>query len=945
MEELLSLAIIAIIVIVLLPLILSGVALSRSTRAERAATALAGEITALRRRIAELGGERPADAAFAEPSREEPQAAAAEIVSPEPPAGEEIAPMPEAVPEPVAITAQAQPPAESLWQRLARGGLERQFGAVLPVWIGGIALAFAGFFLVKYSIENDLIGPGARVVLGVALGFGLLGGAHFMSTRSAVAESFRIAQSLAGAGIAVLYVAVYAGTALYGLYSPFIGAIGMLAITLGAVILSLRHGPPIALLGMLGGFLTPALIRTGDPSAFTLFTYLFFVFAALMIVIRHRGWWLLALPAVGFAFLWVLIWVFAGPDKPGETVWIGLFLIAVAATIVAATRERYAEEAGAIQTWRQVFSLKNRMLALNTLTVAGALGLMAAVAFDASFSVHDWLLFATLALGAVGLAFFNTPLYGFAPWAAMAVNAVMLFGWHPATTREYATALIGFGALYVVSGLMLFLRSGFPLLWSGLSAAASFGYFLLGYFRLQYAIPVPPPQFIQETSPSTQPVEPLVEVAKETAASLVHVWGGAALAFSALFLAAAFRTARAMPSSADKDRVLATFSLATTAFLAIALSIELKREFLSVAIAAELLAVAWVATRTQIPSLRAIAALLGLGFAYLLLPQLMLLAQLAALAILEARLRFQEIVPIVAWPSFQLALPAVFFLTAAWLFRRDAGGDGLLVRTLEFAALALLGLWGFYTVSAIVHPGENALLVKRSFLERAVMTQVLFAFGTGCLIVARQFGRVAYLQAGVLLVSVAAFRTGFFDILAKSPLVTPGEYVAGWPVFDAIAIAYLFPIAWLWLAAREFALAGSERLARLAGWALSATLVLVFVWLSMEIRRLYHGNILAEGGASDAEFYTYSAAWLVFGLALLFLGTLKGSQMLRYASLAIVLLTVTKVFLLDAGNLTGLYRVFSFLGLGVSLLGLSYFYGRFVFGGPPEPPAGEATQP
>jgi uncharacterized membrane protein len=43
--------------------------------------------------------------------------------------------------------------------------------------------------------------------------------------------------------------------------------------------------------------------------------------------------------------------------------------------------------------------------------------------------------------------------------------------------------------------------------------------------------------------------------------------------------------------------------------------------------------------------------------------------------------------------------------------------------------------------------------------------------------------------------------------------------------------------------------------------------------------------------------------------------------------------TVSKVFLLDAGNLTGLYRVFSFLGLGLSLLAISYFYGRFVFGG------------
>jgi uncharacterized membrane protein len=64
---------------------------------------------------------------------------------------------------------------------------------------------------------------------------------------------------------------------------------------------------------------------------------------------------------------------------------------------------------------------------------------------------------------------------------------------------------------------------------------------------------------------------------------------------------------------------------------------------------------------------------------------------------------------------------------------------------------------------------------------------------------------------------------------------------------------------------------------------------------------------------------------------------------MRYASLAILLLTVTKVFLLDAGNLTGLLRVFSFLGLGLSLLGISYFYGRFVFGGSGDEEESEAA--
>ena len=72
--------------------------------------------------------------------------------------------------------------------------------------------------------------------------------------------------------------------------------------------------------------------------------------------------------------------------------------------------------------------------------------------------------------------------------------------------------------------------------------------------------------------------------------------------------------------------------------------------------------------------------------------------------------------------------------------------------------------------------------------------------------------------------------------------------------------------------------------------------------------------------------------WLLFGIALLFFGTLKKDKMVRVASLAVMVLSVRKAFLYDSSELEGLFRVFSFLGLGLSLLGLSWFYTSFVFG-------------
>jgi uncharacterized membrane protein len=64
---------------------------------------------------------------------------------------------------------------------------------------------------------------------------------------------------------------------------------------------------------------------------------------------------------------------------------------------------------------------------------------------------------------------------------------------------------------------------------------------------------------------------------------------------------------------------------------------------------------------------------------------------------------------------------------------------------------------------------------------------------------------------------------------------------------------------------------------------------------------------------------------------------------LRYASLIALSITVLKVFLVDTADLTGLYRVVSLIGLGLSLIAIGYIYQRFVF--PPRPSTKSAAKP
>jgi uncharacterized membrane protein len=136
-------------------------------------------------------------------------------------------------------------------------------------------------------------------------------------------------------------------------------------------------------------------------------------------------------------------------------------------------------------------------------------------------------------------------------------------------------------------------------------------------------------------------------------------------------------------------------------------------------------------------------------------------------------------------------------------------------------------------------------------------------------------------------------------------------------------------MAWTWATAREMRPLGRVEWMPFAN---AFLLVLGFVLISFEVRQWFHGAVLNVGSTGNAEIYSYSVAWLLYGIGLLLYGTVRADRAVRVGSLGVMILTVGKVFLYDASELTGLFRVFSFFGLGLSLLGLSWFYTRYVFG-------------
>ena len=109
-------------------------------------------------------------------------------------------------------------------------------------------------------------------------------------------------------------------------------------------------------------------------------------------------------------------------------------------------------------------------------------------------------------------------------------------------------------------------------------------------------------------------------------------------------------------------------------------------------------------------------------------------------------------------------------------------------------------------------------------------------------------------------------------------------------------------------------------------------LLLVFWLINLEISDFYSAGRYVELDLSRhlQRDLTRSFAWGIYAVTLLVIGLSRALRGLRLVSLGFLMLTVAKVFLYDLAQLTGLYRIMSFVALGASLILVSLLYQRFV---------------
>ncbi len=227
------------------------------------------------------------------------------------------------VPPGASIPPPLPPPLPSALPPATPFNWEAFMGVKLFAWLGGLALFLGVVFMVKYSFENNLITPLGRIVIGGTVGLALVATGWWLAR-----GRYRVtAQSLCATGIVILYADLFAAHSFYALISLTTAFFAMSAVTLFSFLLAVNlSAQVIVILGLLGGFLTPVLLRSGVDNAPALFLYIALLdLGVAAVALRKRWHYLVLLAAIGTAMT-QLGWAaqFFNAATGGRAFWIFL---------------------------------------------------------------------------------------------------------------------------------------------------------------------------------------------------------------------------------------------------------------------------------------------------------------------------------------------------------------------------------------------------------------------------------------------------------------------------------------------------------------------------------------------------------------------------------------------------------------------------------------------
>ena len=165
--------------------------------------------------------------------------------------------------------------------------LESLIGGTWFNRIGIFAIVLGAGYFLREAFRRGWIGPQGRVMIGIAAGLGLLFAGEKIRSHGYKNYAF----GLSGGGISILYLTFFAAYDRYQLISQLMAFLLMSLVTAAAVLLAARYDAlVIAIIGLLGGFLTPYMVSSGVDNQSGLFTYIALLDAGVLAVAYFKQW-------------------------------------------------------------------------------------------------------------------------------------------------------------------------------------------------------------------------------------------------------------------------------------------------------------------------------------------------------------------------------------------------------------------------------------------------------------------------------------------------------------------------------------------------------------------------------------------------------------------------------------------------------------------------------
>jgi uncharacterized membrane protein len=825
---------------------------------------------------------------------------------------------------------------------------ESTIGGKLSIWIGGLTLAIGGLYLAKYSIDAGLLGPRARTILGFMFGLALTIAGEWTRRRPdrfslAGFENANIPAILSGAGIFIMFGAVYAAHALYGLIGPTSSFIILAILALFSLGISLLHGPILASIGLIASYAVPFLISSNSANIPVLAIYITMVSAAVMYVAWYRGWLWCALASVAAMFGYSMMMHASVGDTHSIT--LGLYLLATIAithiSLVISVHDRNPETEMGID-WIPTIALSILFLpvlfhlgwdqGLFAEVVETVLLLAIPMAITYSFPSLRFVLFVPAVLAILRFAtiqFGNeNGVYDISSgYFATGFSVENLFSHFKYLSVQTSLSLRmeTYGAIATAIMIALLVGSSFAAKRSSargyfvaVTASVIIAMFMVIYIRADGGV------YFQRTLPL------------------------AAVILFAAFHAQANWLNRILPmqSSSDndeqdedesvdddeaayegRDSAIASSLIASLVMAATFVSIIFSGAGLTIALGLITAATMLTHMRYPIKSLRVFAFVAVVPY----------VARLAWEPFVD-RSVLSDAAPFFNVLLLGYGIPMLGFIFASFIatrYKNDIWAQALQAISVISAVITV-------TMLALhaIDPMFEFNSYRSALAASATLVMIGGAFSLGFTRIARSQG-----QSRIHILRWAAEALGIMGMLwgalSLFIVLNPISPIADWEysrdsifmgdglLFNLIGYAYALPFVLfaliIWL--------GKNSKSKIYQWsALCFTALLASFWINLTIRHFYHGMEISYASVTQPENYTYSIVWLLIGILVLYLGIRWREQLLRKISGLIILAVVLKAFLIDMSNLEGVLRAISFIGLGITLMGIGFVYQRALKG-------------